>query len=703
MADRSLKASLVGRSIVALVLFAGFYVLAFALAALLLIVPYVGVKSNIQNYYILVIDIACISAAGLIIWSILPRPERFKAPGLLLTPASEPRLFEEIFRLARASGQKAPREAYLVLEVTAWVSERGGFMGFGRRRIVGVGLALLECLSVYEFRAVLAHEYAHFRRGDTRLGPLISKTRNTIGRTIENLPVLSGLGKTAAAVSSLVQRPFVLYGNWYMRITQAVSRRQEFLADELAAESAGRETAASALRATFTADMSFRMYWENQLVQALSMGFLPPVAAGLGEYACFPPHREMVREALSWHVDNVRSAPHDSHPSLGERLKALEALPAGPPPESAPPAVTLLTDVPARERALFAFINPEAGPKLEPITWDEATSAVLIPCWAGLAGFHRADLAGITPGNLPDKLPELADRGRRMCLASGQTLIEEQAEKQSRGYAAAVVGTAITTKMVEIGWKAEAGPGRYTTLSLGEKSWEPFKCVRAFAGGELSVEEWLRACDDLGIGELDLGAGGPDENAGPDGEPVRPAEEASKAPPRPEAPPRRISILGIGVIGIGLALLIIQIARIGEGPAVPPDPAVSRFAAPSGLPADADRATAHGQRPSQAAAGFSLAVQAPRLVARVVGTSSRARSYGATVEVVNESSKTYNFIIVRVEFCDHLGRVIKTLMTDARRDDYLAPGGRKSFTVTGKGDLMFATVRAAIAYSAEAK
>lgn len=692
-----------GRSIVALVLFVGFYVLAFALAGLLLIVPYVGVKSNIQNYYILVIDIACIFAAGLIVWSVLPRSERFKAPGLLLTPASEPRLFSEIFRLARASGQKAPREAYLVLEVMAWVGERGGFMGFGRRRIVGVGLALLESLTVNEFKAVLAHEYAHFRRGDTRLGPLIGRTRNTIARTIQNLPALSGLGKTAATVSSLVQRPFILYGNWYMRITQAISRRQEFLADELAAESAGRETAASALRATFTADLFLRTFWDNYLVPALSMGYLPPVAAGLGEYAGFPPHREMSREALNWHIDNVRSDLHDSHPSLGERLKALAALPPGPPPEAAPPAVTLLMDVPARERELFAFINPDAGPDLRPIDWDEATSAVLIPSWAGLAAFHRADLAGVTPRNLTDRLPELADWGRRMFLASGQTLIEEHAEKQSRAYAASVVGVAIVTKMSEKGWQAVAGPGRYTVLSLGERSWEPFKHVNALVGGELSVEDWLRACDDLDIGDLDLGSGSSDEIAGTDREPVRPAEGASTVPPTPEAPSRRVPLLAIGVIGIGLALLIIQIARIGDDGADLRDFSVSRVRVPSALPADADRATEHRQSPSRTASGFSLAVQGPRLVARVVGTSSRARSFGATVEVANESSKTYNFIIVRVEFCDPAGRVLRTLMTDSKRDDYITPGGRKLFTVTGNAGLVFSTVRASVTYSAEVR
>ena len=69
MKNRKFRTSLMGRSIVALVLFVGFYILAFALAGLLLMVPYIGVKSDIQNYFIFVLDMACIVTAGLILWS----------------------------------------------------------------------------------------------------------------------------------------------------------------------------------------------------------------------------------------------------------------------------------------------------------------------------------------------------------------------------------------------------------------------------------------------------------------------------------------------------------------------------------------------------------------------------------------------------------------------------------------------------------
>ena len=92
-----------------------------------------------------------------------------------------------------------PEEIYLVSDFNAWVANRGGVMGFGSRRVMGVGLPLLQILTVSQFRAVLAHEFGHYYGGDTKLGPWVYKTRGTIGRTIGNL----------SQHSSLLQKPLL--------------------------------------------------------------------------------------------------------------------------------------------------------------------------------------------------------------------------------------------------------------------------------------------------------------------------------------------------------------------------------------------------------------------------------------------------------------------------------------------------------------
>jgi Zn-dependent protease with chaperone function len=679
MADKSFKASLAGRSIVALVLFVGFYVLVIGVAGALSAAAYFMVRYG-RGFYVLAFALSCIAAAGLILWSVVPRPGRFAPPGPLLTPVSDPRLFEEIFRLARELGQQAPREAYLMLDVTAWVSERGGFMGLGSRRIAGLGLGLLQGLTVGEFRAVLAHEFGHFSRGDTKLALLISRTRMTIIKTIQQLPALSALGKTAAVIASVVQRPFVLYGNWYLRVTQAISRRQEYSADELSVATVGRETANSALRRTLMMDTAFQMYFGSVLGPALNAGFLPPFAAGLGQYAAGEAVRDDLLKSLTWHIENVRSQSYDSHPSLGERLQAIAALPAGRAPEPGPPAIVLLENVPERERELFAFLNPEAGPKLRPIAWDEVLAAALVPYWAELAKVHQSDLAGVTPRHLPDRMRGLADWGRLMAGASGPDMLDEQA----RSYATGFIAVSLASKMIERGWQASYVLGQYTVLRDGDRSWEPFRSVHALAEGEMAVEDWLRLCEEMGISDLELG---PPQEA-PREEPAPPRETAPaaapEAAPAPKAPKKGRKLpyyAGLIITGLAVVVLINLLDRPGG-----PSPSVV------------------SRPPTEARdLGALMSLNGAGLVARVVRTSSSARSYGATVEVLNESAKTFNFIMVRVEFCDYAGRVMRTLMTDAKRDDSIAPGGRRSYTVTGYGDLRFATVRAAVAYSAEVR
>ncbi len=518
--EESFRTSLAGRATVALVLFVGYYILAFAMAGFLLFIPYAEAKYTGRIHYIWV-PIVCIAGAVLILWSIIPRRERFKEPGPRLTPESDPRLFAQISRAARELNQEAPQEVYLLPNVTAWVSERGGSMGLRSRRIAGVGLTLLQVLSINEFRAVLAHEFGHFSRGDTRLGPWIHKTRSAIERTLQGL---QRHGTLLSGYDAVIRQPFVLYGNWFLRITQAISRRQEYLADEVSAMTAGRETVVSALRKTYMADMAYPMYWANELTRILNAGFLPPFAAGFGQGLELEPIKRPLMETVK-EVEKLQSRPYDPHPSLGERIKALEALPAGREPGAARGAISLLEDVPKRERQLFALMNPELGPKLRPIAWEDVTAAVHIPFWADLAQKHQTDLAGVTPKNLSDKLHEAVKWGQQMSVTSGQVLTDDQA----KFYAAYVVSVAIITKMIVRGWRAHCAVWQQVVISHGGRSWEPFVSVYALVGGAMTSDDWLVLCHEMGMADLELGSGGQAPKSGPHEAAVRPEPEGEPA------------------------------------------------------------------------------------------------------------------------------------------------------------------------------
>lgn len=89
------------------------------------------------------------------------------------------------------------------------------------------------------------------------------------------------------------------------------------------------------------------------------------------------------------------------------------------------------------------------------------------------------------------------------------------------------------------------------------------------------------------------------------------------------------------------------------------------------------------------------------LVARVTRHSSGVTSYGATVEVRNTSTKTYDWVMVQVEFYDKAGAVVGTLKNEAHGGFTISPEGVRLFAVTGAGRLEYETVRASVVYSVE--
>ncbi len=89
------------------------------------------------------------------------------------------------------------------------------------------------------------------------------------------------------------------------------------------------------------------------------------------------------------------------------------------------------------------------------------------------------------------------------------------------------------------------------------------------------------------------------------------------------------------------------------------------------------------------------------LEAVVIRHSFEAGTYSAAVDVRNRGSKTYDWIMVRVEFLNKAGGVVATLKNDARGGLPIPPGGLRNFSVTGRGSRAYETVRASVDYSVE--
>src|SRR5262245_14286177 len=302
------------RVAMALALMVGFYALALGVVAGLLWVAYAdAVYTSVRVEKLIVF---CVFAAGSVIWAILPRPDRFVPPGPALARGEEPELFGAIDEVAAATGQAPPEDVYLMNDVNAFVSQRGGIMGFGSRRVMALGLPLMQALTIDELKAVLAHEFGHFHSGDVALGPWIHKTRAALIRTVERLH------------QNVLQKIFIAYGNFFLRVTHDVSRQQEFIADQVAARAAGPGAMMSSLRKTVAAGFAYQNYWHSELQPVIAAGFIPPLTDGFVRYMQTHQVSALMTAVASAHEAEATTDPYDTNPALSERVAALEALPA---------------------------------------------------------------------------------------------------------------------------------------------------------------------------------------------------------------------------------------------------------------------------------------------------------------------------------------------------------------------------------------
>jgi len=496
------RRSLAAWAALAAVLIVGFYALALALAAACVFLPYLILKSQSgPGFEGILLFVSGLVIAGTILWSLIPRREKFTPPGPRLEPARHPRLFAEIEHLAKTLNEPPPDEVYLISGVNAWVSEPEG----PGRRIMGLGLPLLQILSVSRFRAVLAHEFAHYYGGDTRLGPWVYKTRVTMVRTLQ------GLGSPTAALRFLtrlgvvrlvhlvVTRVLIAYWNLFLRITQRISRRQEFRADELACAVSGSRALVEGLKDIHRAAAVTDAYW-GQLGSVLGAGYRPPVAEGFARFMAAGNVREAVETHLAKELAHPQKRPYDSHPPLRERLEAAARLPAGNEPQDDHPAISLLEDVASLEARLLEKLNPKQNVgSLKLAQWEELGETIYVPGWRKFVGEYAALLAGVRAGSLPEKIKGLAEMGSRIRDPKGMLLKPQQRVQRARELLAA----SLSLSLMASGWELHAQPGDFY-FQRGDEKFQPFRAVHELANGKITGEVWMARAKALGIEELSL-------------------------------------------------------------------------------------------------------------------------------------------------------------------------------------------------------
>ncbi len=238
----------------------------------------------------------------------------------------------------------------------------------------------------------------------------------------------------------------------------------------------------------------FDYYWDQEVVPVLQSGRRPPVSEGFQRFIA----HESVEENASRYLAALRDEktdPYDSHPSLPERIAAVEGLPDGDPDDS-PCAIDALEDAPRTERALLEFLLGTDVAGLPAIDWDAVGTEIYGARARGMTERFAAVVEGVKVGTLPAAVEQIGERADK---------ITDPDVEDRYALAAGVLGDAVLLALEGAGWTLDAVPAEPVGARRGDERLAPHMAIHQLREGELSAEAWRERVTELGVADLELG------------------------------------------------------------------------------------------------------------------------------------------------------------------------------------------------------
>ncbi|MFJ8964340.1 M48 family metalloprotease [Lentzea sp. NPDC102401] len=337
------------RAALALVMLAGFFVLALGLTVLLGVLAYVLFdRGDVEGGAFLTALTLIVGGPSLYamvraFWA-RPRPT-----GVPLTRATHPELWRHVDELAVLAGTRSPDDIRLVNEANAGVWERHG------TRYLELGLPFVAGMTIGELRSVVAHELGHYGGGHTQVSAVTFRAKLALGMVI-------GQGSYLSAV-------LYAWARLYALVAASESRKHERFADEVSVAAAGAEATARSLLRGGPLGEAWSEYLRWYVSLAVLAGRTPPLLEGFRAYLDHPRRVHQLREIEPLMAAQEPSSIFDSHPPIRERVATIRQLS----PFSG--GVTEAVD----ERRAWSLLDgtpPEAvaalvGVQGPPITWQE--------------------------------------------------------------------------------------------------------------------------------------------------------------------------------------------------------------------------------------------------------------------------------------------------------------------------------------------
>jgi Zn-dependent protease with chaperone function len=266
----------------------------------------------------------------------------------------EQALFKLIEEVVEEVGTKFPKRIYLSHEVNAGVFYDSTFwsMFIPTEKNLHIGLGLMNATTETEFRGIMAHEFGHFSQKSMRIGSFVHQVNKIIYNQLydnpeyqKTLDVFKSIHpivhisvnlqvKTINVLRKLLSKLYDIVNINYM----ALSREMEFHADEVSAHVVGKEAVKSSLLRINLVDHGFSsavsvyndnlngMYYSKNIFKEHKyiLGYLSEVN-NLTVKNDLPVVTEFDYNRYDKSKLNVKNQ-WESHPSIDNRIEAIEAL-----------------------------------------------------------------------------------------------------------------------------------------------------------------------------------------------------------------------------------------------------------------------------------------------------------------------------------------------------------------------------------------
>ena len=276
---------------------------------------------GIPIYLLFLIGLTVIMTIVAIVRSVIVRADE-TINGRLVDLVKYPKLRTLLDEVANAIGTRSVDAVYFVPGTELGVIERGSlwraFRGKPSERVLLLGVALFDAMTLAQLRSILAHEYGHFHNADTSGIGFAVAVRRSLGSLVERM-AKSGIAHWFNPAWWFV----LIFSNVYLGISHGASRLQEVLADRWAVRAYGTAAFVSGYRHSVARDVEFSADLAGTVHEVIANQW-----SLVNVYEVEPADKKSDAELAAEIEKAMNKLPdrYDSHPTPVQRIALAEQL-----------------------------------------------------------------------------------------------------------------------------------------------------------------------------------------------------------------------------------------------------------------------------------------------------------------------------------------------------------------------------------------